>query len=148
MKWMQQLRVCIETAKENPQHLNMTCPASSVSSRLSGEAKEAEAAASESASQDLRTFELIPKGDDGKPALKGYDLFQHMVRFGRQRATSNVQHAPSPALQVEISATQLRLLNPSAEDYTISAIISDAHGESARQKLPKRQDLTPPRVFE
>ena len=139
MKWMQQLRVCIETAKENPQHLNMTCPASSVSSRLSAEAKEAEAAASESASQDLRTFELIPKGDDGKPALKGHDLFQHLVRFGRHRASSEVQHAPSPALQVEMTAQQLKLLNPTAEDYTISAIIRDAHGDGARAKLSKRK---------
>ena len=139
MKWMQQLRVCIETAKENPQHLNMTCPASSVSSRLSAEAKEAEAAASESASQDLRTFELIPKSDDGKPALKGHDLFQHLVRFGRHRASSEVQHAPSPALQVEMTAQQLKLLNPTAEDYTISAIIRDAHGDGARAKLSKRK---------
>ena len=67
-------------------------------------------------------------------------LFEHFVRFDRRRASLNVPHVPSPALDVEMSEFQRNtILNPTSEDYTAGAIIRDMCGEGAKLKLAKRK---------
>lgn len=130
-KDLQNLRVCYETAKKYPEHLEMTVP-SSEAQTVAPEVVAAEAAL-KPATHDLVNFELKPKG------LKGQALFEHMSQFVRRQQKRGETLEPSAFLDVEITDDQRAILAPSERDLTCGALMADAGGQGAQKKLAKRK---------
>ena len=126
---MQKARCCYELAKMHPEHLTRGAPTSNA---VAPEAAVAAAAAVfRPVKHGLTSFELKPGG------LKGAALFDHMC--GLARRTSPAKLAPSAALNVEITATQQAILNPTQQDLTMRMLMLDAGGDGAKKKLAKRK---------
>jgi hypothetical protein len=139
MKDLQNLRVCIEAAKEDPSHLEMVAAAPAVATTLTEEGVEAAATAAD-ANRGLLSFQCVPKDSKGRLMLKGPALLDHMVQYGRRMAVSREPHLPSSYLDVEFTKLQGdKILNPQPEDYSAGAILRDTVGHGAKQKLARRQ---------
>ena len=61
-----------------------------------------------------------------------------MCNVGARAEWKGVVHRVSDALNVAVTAENLRVLNPSPFDTIIGYIIQDAKGEGDREKLPQR----------
>jgi hypothetical protein len=137
MTEMQNVRVAIELAVEDPSHLERGRP------EVCGVEQPAEVRAVQakvaSVTSGLRTFELHPKAADGKPLLSGLDLFDHLVKMARRSVPTGIDLKPSAALDVEYSQQQQSIINPRAIDYSMHEIAKHAHGADAQQAMAKRK---------
>lgn len=73
-------------------------------------------------------------------------LFRHMANFAAtqhvvqsKRSQFSVQLEPTPGLDVEMSATQRKLLNPTVKDVQLSELIDKAQGKGSKKKEAKRR---------
>ena len=66
-------------------------------------------------------------------------LFKHMCNFGARAAWKGGVRRVSDALDVAVTAENLRILNPSPLDTIIVYIMQDAKGEGSRKKIPQRR---------
>jgi hypothetical protein len=130
MKDIQSARVCYITAKMHPDHLEMGLPLATAKT-VAPEVAEA-AAAVKPVTHGLASFELKPSG------MSGEELFAHMAQFAR-RNLGAAAAAPSAYLDVEMTADQKKLLDPTPQDLTIRALMLDAGGAGAQKKLAKRK---------
>ena len=130
-KDLQNLRVCYETAKKYPEHLELTVP-SSTAQTVAPELAAAEEAL-KPVTHGLINFELKPDG------LNGAELFQHVSQFVRRQTKRDDAVEPSAYLDVEITDDQRVILAPSAQDLTCEALMADAGGMGAQKKLAKRK---------
>ena len=65
-----------------------------------------------------------------------------MLRMAKRQSTDqgpNAQFQPSAHLGVDMTKTQQKLYNPTAQYYSLRALILEAGGDGARQKLPQRR---------
>ena len=129
-KDLQNLRVCIETSKQHPAHLDQTEP-SHAAVAVAPEVAAAEAGL-KPATHGLVNFELKPQG------MTGNELFDHMSQFARRQSMSETLE-PSSFLDVEVTEVQKKILNPSARDLTCGALMADAGGQGAQINLAKRK---------
>lgn len=136
---MQNLRICLELAREHPEHLSKGIPET-----MSGPNREqAEVAAVRAALPDvangLVSFQLHPKRNDGAQLYKGLEKLNHLSKLARRSVPTSKKLAPSAYLDVEMTSVQQRLLDPSAQDYAMHEIARHAHGDGAKQALAKRK---------
>jgi hypothetical protein len=124
---MQKLRLCVEAAEENPEHLDMGMPGQSLNALVAPELAAA-IATLPPVTAGLASFQLKPDG------LKGNALFDHMVRF---RATHG--DALAPSYIDNLSADHMAIINPTQEDLTVRSILRDAVGSGATKKLAQRK---------
>ena len=129
-KDLHNLRICTETAKQFPAHLDLGAP-SDAAPAVAPEVAAAEAAV-KPATHGLVNFELKPAG------MTGVQLLGHMTQFAR-RTSNGATLEPSVFLDVEMTATQRMILNPSARDLTCGALMADAGGSGASKNLAKRK---------
>ena len=92
-----------------------------------------------SAVDGLRSFQLHPKGQDGKQVFTGLEKFNHLLKMAKRSIKRDVPLRPSSYLDVHMSSDQSALLNPTDVDYTMNAIASASHGEGAKKRLGKRK---------
>lgn len=136
---MQQLRMCMHMAMDNPGHVQRGVPDHSALHRPAlADAVIAERQRAPDVADGLSSFQLHPTRE-GKRILKGKELFDHMVRFARRSTSSSTELKPSAHLDVQYSATQQKLLDPTAQDFTMHEIIAHSHGAGAQQALAKRK---------
>jgi hypothetical protein len=119
-----------QTAKQFPAHLDLGAP-SDAEPAVAPEVAAAEAAV-KPATHGLVNFELKPAG------MTGVQLLGHMTQFAR-RTSNSATLEPSVFLDVEMTATQRMILNPSARDLTCGALMADAGGSGASKNLAKRK---------
>jgi hypothetical protein len=135
---MQNMRVCLDLAIEDSSHLER-----SGAPQKAAVVKPTEVAAVSAGLKDvnegLRSFQLHPKKRDGTQLLSGYAKFEHLCKVTRRSTPEGTTLAPSRYLDVEFSATQQRLLDPSSTDFMMHAIASTVTGEGAKQSLAKRK---------
>ena len=84
----------------------------------------------------LSFYTLKPEG------LEGIPLLDHMCRMARREVSGtgrNAQWKPSAALDIAMTAAQQNIWNPTPQDYAAHALLLDAGGDGARQKLPQRR---------
>jgi hypothetical protein len=96
-------------------------------------AAQIQLAATAKANAGLRNFERLPDG------VKGHELLDHLIVYMKRRTKRGEKLQPTPGLDVEISADQQLLFNPSAEDLTIREILKDAGGDGAVKKMAQRK---------
>ena len=135
VKDMQNIRVCYETAKKHPDHLDMGVNQHSDAAGSSSAAPEVAAALAgqKPVSHGLINFELKPSG------MAGRELLAHMSTFARRHTAEGTTLEPSRYLDIEITRDQRMILNPSQQDLTFRAIMRDTAGEGALKKLAKRK---------
>jgi hypothetical protein len=133
---MQHLRVCLELAIENPNHVTRGFEFSGAEALP--EAVTSAQSAMTDVADGLVTFQLHPSRN-GKKVFSGLDLFEHMVKRARCSVPEHVRHVPSAHLDIEYSTVQQELLNPTPQDYMMHAIMAQAHGAGAQQQLAKRK---------
>jgi hypothetical protein len=143
---MQNLRIAIELALEDPSHLERTKPEAT---RLEQPAEVQEAQAKVvDVTSGLVSFQVFPKAVDGKPLMSGMVLFDHMVRMTRRSVPLGTDLVPSTSLDVEYTEQQQRIINPRPIDYAMHEIAKHAHGEGAKQAMaypgPYPQPSPPP----
>jgi hypothetical protein len=92
-------------------HLDKLNPAYSQTTLLSDEAIRA-AESMKSANKSLVNFKLISKDKDGNKLYSGFELFDHIVKFGRRRAARDAIHATSEYLAVDYTQFQQKIVNP------------------------------------
>ena len=132
---MDKARVCYIVAKEDPFVLTRSCPASSSSSSFSSTGTTG-MQQQNLHTQRLHRFQLRP------PGLKGMALLEHMSRRAREEVAGTGARAkwlPSAYLNIEVSALQEDIFNPTAQDYASRALLNDAGGDGATLKLPQRR---------
>ena len=134
---MQNLRVAIELAMKDTSHLERGKPEVT----LLEQPEEVKAARENVAdvTSGLVSFQLHPKAADGSPLLAGQALFDHLIKMSRRSVPTGTDLIPSSSLDVEYTATQQRLINPKAVDYSMHEIAKHAHGEDAKQAMAKRK---------
>jgi len=137
---MQNLRLCVECAREEPGQLEVTVPFAPSPLVLEGAAAAAQAKLPPLAA-GLTSFMLIPKTPQGESMIKDKaELFDHVVRYTRRTATETVALRPGNYLNVEMSEDQARIiLNPTQRDYGLGAIMRSAGGSGGSISLPKRK---------
>ena len=137
MNEMQNVRVGMELAVKDPTHLERGKPEATVLDHPA-EVQAAQAAVA-SAVTGLQSFELHPKGSNGKPLFTGLALFDHLINLGRRSVPTGTDLVPSAALDAQYSGQQQRIINPRAVDYAMHEIAKQAHGEGAKQAMAKRK---------
>ena len=137
MTEMQNLRVAIEHARQDPSHLTCGKPDTSVLEQPAAVQMAQETVAS--VTKGLMSFQVVPKDDKGQPVFTRLKLFDHLCRQARRSVSEGTDLVPSARLDVEYSQTQQRLLNPRAADYAMHEIAKHAHGEGAKQAMAKRK---------
>ena len=136
---IQNLRVCLELAEENPVYLERE---PSIELEVSLVQPPTAVTAAQTAMADvadgLTSFQLHPTCG-GKQLLTGVAKFEHMVKLARRSVSSDVALVPSAYLDITFTGTQRMLLNPTAQDFTMHEIMMHAHGSGAQQALAKRK---------
>ena len=133
---MQNLRVCLELAAQDPTHLERGLPeASSVTPAPVAAAQAAVADVTEG----LVSFQLHPKGQDGKQLLTGMAKFEHLVKMARRSVPVRQQLRPSRHLDVEMTPTQQQLLDPAPQDFAMHEIMRTCHGKGAKKAMAQRK---------
>ena len=127
---MQKLRLCVSAALESPHHLDMGMPDATTADANVAPERASAVAAQLPVTHGLATFQLKP------PGLTDEALFAHMVTF---RAHHSTQGEPSTYLEIDVSPDQKTILNPTAQQLTVQAILKDAGGAGATKKLAKRK---------
>ena len=137
---MQNLRLCVECAREEPGQLEAAVPFAPSPLVLEGAAAAAQAKLPTLAA-GLTSFMLIPKTPRGESMIKDKaELFDHVVRYTRRTTTETVALRPGNYLNVEMSEDQARIvLNPTQRDYGLGAIMRSAGGSGGSISLPKRK---------
>ena len=136
MSEMQNLRLCLELALRDPSHLDRELPSNSTS--VPAEVSEVKTKLPH-VSDGLISFQLHPKNKDGSQLYSGLDKFDDLSKMVRRVVPREVKLTPSAHLDVEVSATQQRLLDPTPQDYAMHEIASHCHGEGAKQSMAKRK---------
>lgn len=84
----------------------------------------------------LPSFQLHPPTG---VELNSMEHLDHVVALTRRSVARTTPLRPNPALDCEISPTQLMLLDPTDEEYRMHAIMKDAGGSGANIKMSKRK---------
>ena len=126
---MHNLRVCLDLAREHPDHLERDLGAPSTQIPLA-EAVVAAKEAKTCVAAGLQTFELHPT-QGGKRILSGIPHFDHMLRLAKRSTKRDEECVPSPYLDVAITAQQRRLLDPTPQDFAMQEIMSHMLMEAA-----------------
>lgn len=138
---LQNLRVCLSLAIEHPDHITRSPELAEVGA-AAGFALPEVVTQAQTAMTDvndgLQSFQLHPTRN-GKQLLTGLAKFEHMVKLARRCNTKDTAFGPSPFLDVECSATQKSLLDPSPQDFMMHTIMAQADGAGAKQSLSKRK---------
>ena len=134
---MQNLRVGIELAAQNPSHLERGKPEATVLEQPR-EVQDAQAQVA-CVTTGLVSFTLHPKDAKGKSIFNGLAHFDHLINLARRSVPMGVDLTPSATLDVEYSSQQQRLINPRPIDYAMHEIAKQAHGEGAKQAMAKRK---------
>ena len=134
---MQNVRVGLELAREDRSHLDREKPEAIVLEHAV-EVQDVQAQVA-SVVTGLQSFELHPKGSDGKPLFTGLALFDHLIGMGRRSVPTGVDLVPSASLDAEYSKQQQQLINPRSIDYSMYEIAKHAHGEGAKQAMARRK---------
>ena len=138
---MHNLRLCLDLAAEDPSHLDRGLPEAAA---IPEEAEVVAAQANVDVNKGLVTFQLFPKKSDGTQLYTGLALFEHMVKMAR-RTSVHTKLAPSARLDCEYTEEQERLLDPTALDFSMQAIMATVHGAGASH--PRRLYRAPPHPF-
>ena len=134
---MQNVRVCLELAANDPSHLERGVPERSTMAAPT-EVTEAQAAMTD-VNDGLVSFQLHPKKADGTQCFTGLQKFEHLSKVARRSVSSRQDLTPSAYLNVEFSSMQQRLLNPKPVDFMMHEIAAHAHGEGAKQAMAQRK---------
>ena len=134
---MQNLRVCLELASSNPEHLDRMLPDIADDGALPNAVVTADAARCDVA-DGLTSFQVHPT-KNGVQLLTGLAKFEHLIKLTARSTSAVSTLAPSKFLDVEMTSVQQKLLNPSATDYMMHEIMAQAHGAGAQQNLAKRK---------
>lgn len=97
---MQNLRVCLELAGENPEHLDREAPGTGSTNVLQADVVVSSQAAMRDVADGLASFQLHPTRG-GKRLLSGLDLFEHMVKRAARSTSEATALLPSTHLDVE-----------------------------------------------
>ena len=103
---MQNLRVCLELASEDPSHLERGVPelaARTVPTDVSSVQESIDV------HNGLVSFQLHPKKADGTQLYSGMDKFEHLVKMARRTTPSGVELSPSACLGCEYTEEQQTL---------------------------------------
>ena len=133
VKDMQNIRVCYETAKKHPGHLDKGADDDSAASSSVTPEVEAALAGQKPVSHGLINFELKPTD------MTGGELFDQMTTYARRHSSEGTTLAPAQYLDVEMTSDQRMLLNPTLHDLTLRAIMRDSGGNGALRKLARRK---------
>ena len=96
--------------------------------------EHAELTVNASATKGLLNFTRCP------PGMTGQELLDWMTMYAKRRLKKGEKLRPSARCgDVEISAGQELLFNPSLEDLTIREILRDAGGDGAIKKMAQRK---------
>jgi hypothetical protein len=136
---MQNLRVCLELAVEDPSQLDRGLPEKHAQAGTMPEAVATAAAQVSDINDGLESFMLHPKKVDGTQLYSGAAKFAHLSKLARRSVSEDKGLTTSAYLDVEVSATQQKLLNPKPVDYMMHAIAKHTHGEDAKQSMAKRK---------
>jgi hypothetical protein len=134
---MQNLRVCLELAALDPTHLDRGVPEKA--SDAIAPAVDAVQASMAGVADGLRSFEMHPKGDDGKQIYSGIDKFDHLIKMARRSLPARSTLAPSSYLNVEFSQEQQRILDPLPIDFAMHDLMSTTHGAGAERRIATLQ---------
>ena len=135
---MQNFRVCLELAAVDPTHLDRGLPETAITT-TAPEVAAVEACMA-GVAEGLQSFELHPKGEEGKQIYSGIDKFDHLVKLARRSMPARSTLAPSAYLDVEFSCEQQRLLDPMPIDFAMHALMAaTTHGAGAQRKLARRK---------
>ena len=136
---MQNLRVCIELALEDPSHVDRGVPEATVAACSNPKEVSAARAGLADVASGLVSFQLHPKNAAGEQLFSGERKLQHLVKMVRRSVPPAQVLCPSPYLDVEYSVKQQVLLDPSPTDFSMHEIIRTTHGEGAKQSMAKRK---------
>ena len=147
MKDLQNIRICVECADENPDHLERNCDGNNATN-VEGQNEifnNDDSGYNKKINEGLKTFQLKPKG------LKREDLFEHMIRFREIHAKKEGSNTPKPYsspseyLQVEFSEDNRKIVEFKRDvlaGKNINAkrhIIEDTSGKHATTKIARRK---------
>tara|TARA_B110001452_G_scaffold205333_1_gene175349 strand:+ start:90 stop:1757 length:1668 start_codon:yes stop_codon:yes gene_type:complete len=139
MSEMQNVRVCLAVAAQNPSHLARGVPEpATIAAAVPKPVAEAKAAQADVA-DGLVSFQLHPKKPDGQQLFSGLQKFEHLAKMARRSVPARATLQPSAHLDVEMTKEQQRLLDPKPQDFAMHEIATHCHGEGAKQKLAKRK---------
>jgi hypothetical protein len=141
LKDMQNLRVCVEMAKQHPEHLDYVGSLSPCVDATMGQEEEAAVAVLADVTDGLVSFQLQPK----RPAVAGeepkshfdnpLDHFEHMCQLLRRSSHFNRTMPLRPSATAGVlwasEEQQRQTLEPTPADYTMAEIAVTAHGEGA-----------------
>ena len=128
---MQSIRLGYEVAKQYPEQLDMVAPSDEDTERIETSNELAAKAQMRSATHGLASFELKPEG------MSNDDLFPHMIKFRKRMA--NAPSKPSEYLNVEMTAEQQSILEPTQLDLAASRVLENASGRGAKMKVAERR---------
>ena len=134
---MQNLRVCIDHAIEDPSHLERRLP--DVTVQVPAEAAEAQAALVD-VNDGLISFQLHPKKPDGSQLFTPAQKFDHLIKMARRSVPVRDELKISDHLDIAVSKEQSTvILNPTPVDYMMHTIASHTTGEGAKRRVAKRK---------
>eukprot|EP00966_Prymnesium_polylepis_P236481 5468908-Prymnesium_polylepis.1 len=130
---MQNLRLCLQLAAQDPSHLERGVP--TASDRRAPE--PVTAAPTRSPTDGLMSFQLHPKQADGTQLYS--KKFEHLSKVARRSTQGTLEL--SQYLDVEISSQQrASILNPTPQDYMMGAIKATCSGEGAKKVLVRHSN--------
>ena len=89
---------------------------------------------------NIPTFQLVPKNPDGTLVLSGDDLLKHMLTYANQHVEGDEGvGGPTPALDIHISQRQMNFIRPTGDDVRKGQILANAGGQGAILKIAKRK---------
>ena len=134
---MQNLRVCLELCSDHPEHLDRELPQAVPAAEPLDVVVAAQASVGK-ITDGLTSFQLHPT-IGGKQMLSGLAKFEHMVQLTRRSTPITQLLKPSSYLDIEFTAGQQKLLDPTPQDFMMHEIMSHSHGVGAQQALAKRK---------
>jgi hypothetical protein len=98
---MQNLRICLQLAMENPSHLGRGLPVKAAT--LQPQEVVAATAGLKSINDGLQSFMLHPKGADGKQLYSGAAKFEHLTKLVRRSTPEGSALTPARYLDVHLN---------------------------------------------
>jgi len=139
MDELQNARLCVECAEEDPSHLNFGAPASmdNVLPAATHPEVAAAKAMTSTITSSLDHFMLKP------PGKTGIDLFSHMIKM-REISTGHVNLHPAPYLDAAVSESNVEVLLATSKflagnPETKSSLVKSAGGSGATMRLAVRK---------
>lgn len=136
---MQSLRICLELADEHPDHLTREGPLTSTVGTVVPEEVAVAKTNMADIADGLQSFQLHPTQAGKRIKMNPMDKFDHLVKLARRSTSKTVGMKPSTYLDIEYTAEQQKLLDPSPQDFMMHEIMEQAHGSGAKQALAKRK---------